>query len=401
MAVTLSVAQFIADARIGATTEELDLATRRLEYAAVAVLQHAPDAPDAAHNEAVSRLAAYLYDQPSISGGAPFANAMRSSGAGRILLPYRMHGAGLSVSDGVGMANEVLGSVGNPVVGLAVVGDVMTVTFADATTDTLTLPAGGAIGSDQTARDGAQTAQDQADLALNNAEAAQQSANDNAVNIGDNADAITALPTPVDWAQEGNPDLIPSAKINNSIRGTKVHVSTSLPAVGNVGDIVILDLTTVSPSIYEWDAAHGWQLDYTFRGGRVHVVTAAHDIATRSPTANGGDILFELGGTLKMYRRLNANNAPFWQYYGEVAGGGGGVDQIASITTTVRNKRILSTSPWLLAHALASLVAFPPAERFPTKNWILSTSPWLLAHALASLVAFPPAERFPTKNWAN
>ena len=41
----------------------------------------------------------------------------------------------------------------------------------------------------------------------------------------------------------------------------------------------------------------------------------------------------------------------------------------ANITTTVRNKRILSTSPWLPAHALASLVAFPPAERFPTKNW--------------------------------
>ena len=42
---------------------------------------------------------------------------------------------------------------------------------------------------------------------------------------------------------------------------------------------------------------------------------------------------------------------------------------LPSITTTVRNKMILSTSPWLPAHALASLVAFPPAERFPTKNW--------------------------------
>ena len=80
MAVTLTVEQFIADARIGATAEELELAGRRLEYATAAVLQHAPAAVDSAHNEAVSRLAAYLYDQPSISGGAAFANAMRNSG---------------------------------------------------------------------------------------------------------------------------------------------------------------------------------------------------------------------------------------------------------------------------------------------------------------------------------
>ena len=315
MAVTITVAEFIRDARIGATAEELALATDRLAYATQAVLQHAPNAPDVVHNEAVTRLAAYLYDQPTLAGGAAYGNAMRNSGAGRILLPYRVHGLG--VADTVAEVNQVVGTVGNPVTGLSITGDVLTITFADQTTGELTLPDGsGAMfsGVDDTARAAAAAAQDTADA--------------NTANVATNTDAIAALPTPVDWAQEGNPDLIPSAKINSSIRGTKVHVSTSLPATGLLGDIVILDLTTTSPSIYEWTSV-GWQLDYTFRGGRVHVVTAAHDIATRSPTANGGDILFELvGGTLKMYRRLNANNAPFWQYYGEVTGGGGG-DQIA------------------------------------------------------------------------
>ena len=68
MAVTLSVAEFIQDARIGQTPEELALATRRVGYATEVVLRYAPNAPDVAHNEAVSRLAAYLYDSPTTAG---------------------------------------------------------------------------------------------------------------------------------------------------------------------------------------------------------------------------------------------------------------------------------------------------------------------------------------------
>ena len=481
MAVTLTVEQFIADARIGATAEELELAGRRLEYAAVAVLQHAPDAPDVVHNEAVSRLAAYIYDQPSISGGAAFANAMRNSGTSRILLPYRIHALGLSEDDAIGEAQAAVGTTGNPVVGLSVAGGQLVITFSDGTTNALDLPAGQGVGltdifdlrlpappvamrfgwtfdnvaaseetflrdgnhptdgaaegttaglltppvppglavdpkdyrfhiwiagdvelggltglygdnwlpefpdfrdlevdsvdgivyserhsrrdtdglyiftgiipgeliatqpwvrtiagltpggvfsgTDQTARDAAETAQERADDAFANAETAQQAADANTSNVETNADAITALPTPFDWAQEGNTDEIPAVKISSVVRGTKVSVSTSLPATGLLGDIAILDLTTTSPSIYEWTSI-GWQLDYTFQGGRVHFVTAAHDIDGNTPVANGADILFELvSGTLKLYRRLNANSAPYWQYYGEVAGGG--VDQMA------------------------------------------------------------------------
>ena len=145
MAVTYTIEEFIRSARIGATAEELALATEKLAYSAFAVEQHAPNAPEIVANEAVSRLAAYVYDQPSIAGGVGYANAMRNSGAARVLLPYRVHRAGLSYSDNVNVVNQVLGSVGNPVVGLSVSGSTMTITFADGSTDVLTLPAGGGV----------------------------------------------------------------------------------------------------------------------------------------------------------------------------------------------------------------------------------------------------------------
>ena len=40
MPISLTVAEFIADARIGATDAELDLATRRLAYATAAITQY-------------------------------------------------------------------------------------------------------------------------------------------------------------------------------------------------------------------------------------------------------------------------------------------------------------------------------------------------------------------------
>ena len=49
--------------------------------------------PDVIVNEAVIRLAGYLYDKPYVSG-AGGANHLLNSGAGAILLPYRIHRAG-------------------------------------------------------------------------------------------------------------------------------------------------------------------------------------------------------------------------------------------------------------------------------------------------------------------
>ena len=99
MAVTIDVAELAAAMRLGSTTEETAQAMRLLTYSTEAVLKYAPNATDTSHNEAVIRLAAYMYDQPHVGRGAAFANAMRNSGAARILLPYRVHRLGLADDD--------------------------------------------------------------------------------------------------------------------------------------------------------------------------------------------------------------------------------------------------------------------------------------------------------------
>ena len=149
MAITLTVAQFIADARIGETAEELALATRRVAYATEAVMQHLggvfDDTPDTVVDEAVSRLAAYLYDAPTTAGGAAFANSMRNSGAGRILLPYRIHRAGSTVT-AVAAAQAAVGTVGNPVTDISIERGLLVVTFADGSTEELGLPSAREVG---------------------------------------------------------------------------------------------------------------------------------------------------------------------------------------------------------------------------------------------------------------
>ena len=96
MAVTLTAAQLAAAIRLGDTTEETAEATRLLAYATEAVTKHAPDAPDAVHDEAVIRLAGYLFDQPTASRNLAYADSFRNSGAAAILLPYRVHRAGVT-----------------------------------------------------------------------------------------------------------------------------------------------------------------------------------------------------------------------------------------------------------------------------------------------------------------
>ena len=94
MAVTIKQAELSDALRLGASDAETAQATRLLSYSSLAVERHAPKAPDAVHNEAVIRIAGYLFDQPNAGRGAVYANAMRNSGASSILLPYRVHRAG-------------------------------------------------------------------------------------------------------------------------------------------------------------------------------------------------------------------------------------------------------------------------------------------------------------------
>ena len=183
MAVTMTAGELVAALRLNNTPEEQAEVTRLLAFASEAVVKHAPTAPDATHNEAARRLAGYLFDMPEAGRGDAYANAMRNSGAARMLLPYRVHRAGYA--DAVASAQEAVGTVGNPVTGLAVVGSELVVTFADNTTESLTLPAGmGGTGVDQTARDLAQdartaalAAQVDADTAGTAASTAQGTAN--------------------------------------------------------------------------------------------------------------------------------------------------------------------------------------------------------------------------------
>ena len=98
MAVTLTLDALRAALRLSDNADENMEAARLLAYATVAVEQHAPAAPASVQNEAVIRIAAYLFDQPTSSRGATYASAGRNSGAFSILLPYRVHRAGHVVS---------------------------------------------------------------------------------------------------------------------------------------------------------------------------------------------------------------------------------------------------------------------------------------------------------------
>ena len=101
MAVNLTVSALLAALRLGNTAEETQEATRLLAYATSAVEKHAPDAPEAAQNEAVVRLAGYVFDQPFAGRGQAYANALRNSGAVAMLLPWVEHRAGaIDAEDG-------------------------------------------------------------------------------------------------------------------------------------------------------------------------------------------------------------------------------------------------------------------------------------------------------------
>ena len=102
MAVTLTalvgVARLRSALRLGSTTAETDEATRLLAYATTAIERHLgdayEDAPEEVCNEAVIRIAGYLFDMPQAARGAGYADALRNSGALAVLAPYRVHRAG-------------------------------------------------------------------------------------------------------------------------------------------------------------------------------------------------------------------------------------------------------------------------------------------------------------------
>ena len=167
MAITISVDALISANRVGATAIERAEISRLRDYAIAEISAHVgtayADIDETIVNEAAVRMVGYLYDQPTIARGAAFANAMRNSGAGRMLFRFRVHRAGLA-TPGEAMAAGI-GTTGNPVVDVEVISGELVITFADGSSETHTLPAAGAFGVDQTARDLAGTAHTEAEAA--------------------------------------------------------------------------------------------------------------------------------------------------------------------------------------------------------------------------------------------
>ena len=256
MAVTITPAQIASAIRVGHTAEETGEVTRLLAYATEAVSKHLGAAytgtPETVVNEACVRICGYLYDMPTASRADGFANAMRFSGAARMLLPYRIHAAG-TIGEAVEAAQEAVGDADNPVTDVAVSGGVLIVTFADGTTRSEALPAGtGGPAVDQTARTAAAdaataaanaaaaaaTATTTAEDAATAAAAATTAANNAVTTANANANPMPATPGEAaggtsttirgwtaaliraaieavvpTWARSGNTDTLPAPKI--------------------------------------------------------------------------------------------------------------------------------------------------------------------------------------------
>ena len=108
MAVDITVDALAASIRVGTTTEELAEITRLRDYAIAEFSAHLgdayQDATPAILNEATVALVGHLYDKPTAARGLAFANAMRQSGAGRMLYRFRVHRAGIA---GVGSSGTI------------------------------------------------------------------------------------------------------------------------------------------------------------------------------------------------------------------------------------------------------------------------------------------------------
>ena len=227
MAVTFTATELAAALRLGDSSEELAEVTRLLTYASEAVAQYAPDASDAAHTEAARRLCGYLYDMPEAGRGEAYSNAMRNSGAGRVLLPFRVHRAGPASDDDLAAAQQAVGTTGNPVVDVDYQGDLLTVTYASGATEEFTI-AGGS-GVDQTARDAAAAAR-------STAGAAQAAATNNAeaLSVHINSHPSNAAPAPAP-AGGGAPAAFEATRLTLELDLTSSYTEAFVIPASNFG----------------------------------------------------------------------------------------------------------------------------------------------------------------------
>ena len=142
----ITVSQLAAAIRVGSTTLETAQVTRLLNVANTLVNEFASGAPEAIKNEAIVRVVGYLYDSPTTSKDGGYSNVLSNSGAGALLLPYRVHRAGSVTADAVAAANVAVGDDTNPVTDVTLIGSTLTITYQDGSTVAYTL-AGGTSGS--------------------------------------------------------------------------------------------------------------------------------------------------------------------------------------------------------------------------------------------------------------
>ena len=99
MPITIILSNLTTELRLGGTGQENEIATRLLSYATEAISEHLgvnyATTADAIVNEACIRLCSWLYDVPTAGASSRYANALRSSGVERMLLPYTPRSVGL------------------------------------------------------------------------------------------------------------------------------------------------------------------------------------------------------------------------------------------------------------------------------------------------------------------
>ncbi len=94
MAVSATVSDVSRSIRAVDSPDVMAELTDLLAYASAEVLRIAPNAPDAVHNRAAISVVGYIYDRPTSGNMMAYANVVRNSGAGAMLLPYRVHRGG-------------------------------------------------------------------------------------------------------------------------------------------------------------------------------------------------------------------------------------------------------------------------------------------------------------------
>ena len=269
MAVGITEAQLGVELRLAtAEAEYADLpegqralVARRLASATIEVEQYAPDAPTAVQDEALIRLAGWLYDtDPSEARRA--ASPLHSSGAAALLGRYRKHRLEMPS----GGPETTAGASGAEPYPWATTGN-------DDPIPTGKLANAGGASHDQTARDAAAAAQSDADAAGATAAAAnasavgaQRSADDALAAIAalDNTYSTDAERTAAVALLQAAIDAIDGGS-GTGTSGTKVYVQTAEPTGGTyrLDDVWIRDVTTgTGLQIYKWTGSV-WAVTYT------------------------------------------------------------------------------------------------------------------------------------------